>query len=584
MKELFWIPVSPSVAVAIRLLCVNVATVLAMGACATLPAPSAPSNNLRQPLKQLQVTVPSADQDILLKLMNAEFALSRGDVDSATRDYLEAAALSNDPAVATQATQLALLGKHWDLAQQALTRWQVLTPNDMGILQARTTLDLVDGRSDAAYAALVELIRQYPDDKGWQAVSLTLLSAPDKKLAGDLLQRVATPELLGKQSEIWIAISQLALKLERVEMATQLAEQAVAHFHSGEAYAWSAQLALRAGDSKRARNLYAESMQHDAKNPRLRMGYAKLLGDMGENAEAARLLARGPQDDLVYAARAAYAARASDKNLLEALYKEVEALSLPRPSERLILLGQLAELLERKIDAQRWYVQIDSGDHYFDAQMRVAVLLDAQGKSVDALELVHAIQARAGDDHKVLGEGFQLEAELLNHQEQRQQAIDAYTRGLKVLSDDTRLLYGRALLSEELDQIASAEKDLRRVIELKPNDADALNALGYTLADRTDHKDEALGLIQKALSLKPDDPAIIDSLGWVQYRLGQIEDAVKSLRRAFEHQPDAEIAAHFGEVLWISGQKDEARKVWALGRKQNGKNKSLLETLRRLGA
>ena len=157
----------------------------------------------------------------------------------------------------------------------------------------------------------------------------------------------------------------------------------------------------------------------------------------------------------------------------------------------------------------------------------------------------------------------------MNHQDRRPQAVDAYTRGLKALPDDTRLLYGRALLNEELDQTANAEKDLRRVVELKPNDADALNALGYTLADRTEHKDEALGLIQKALSLKPDDPAIIDSLGWVQYRLGNLVDAVKSLRRAFERQPDAEIAAHFGEVLWISGNKDEARKVWAEGSRQD---------------
>ncbi len=583
MKTLVWI--SSSSALARRLFGAGIVAATMLSACATLPATSKHSPNASEPLIHLQVPAQSPDQDVLLKLMSAEFALSHGDVDTAGSGYLDAALISNDPAVAAQATQVALAGKHWDRANQALSRWQVLSPNDAGILQARATLDLVAGHSDAAYASLLELVRLHPDAKGWQAVGLTLLSAPDKKLSGDLLQRLATPEQLGTQGEIWIAISQLALKLDRAALSSQLADQAVTRFHTSEAYAWAAQLALRAGDQKRAKTLYAESLQHDAKNPRLRIGYAKLLSDMGENAEAARLLSRGPQDDLIYSARAAYAARASDKELIEALYKEIEALPAPRPSERLTLLGQLAELLELKPEAQRWYAQIDEeDDHYFDAQTRIAILLDQQGKGTDALELVHTIQARAGDDRKALGEAFQLEAELLNHQDRRPQAVDAYTRGLKALPDDTRLLYGRALLSEELNQTANAEKDLRRVVELKPNDADALNALGYTLADRTEHKDEALGLIQKALSLKPDDPAIIDSLGWVQYRLGNLNDAVKSLRRAFERQPDAEIAAHFGEVLWISGNKDEARKVWAEGGKQDGKNKSLLETKQRLGA
>jgi tetratricopeptide (TPR) repeat protein len=590
MKKMVRIFSSLFAASALRLFGAGFIVATMLSACATLPATSAHTSNINEPLTHLKVPAQSPDQDLLLKLMSAEFALSHGDVDSAGSGYLDAALISNDPAVAAQATQVALAGKHWDRANQALARWQVLSPNDAGILQARAALDLIAGHTDAAYASLLELVRLHPDGRpqqnnGWQAVGLTLLSAPDKKVAGDLLQRLATPEQLGKQGEIWIAISQLALKLDRSALSTQLADQAVTRFHSSEAYAWAAQLALRADDKKRAKTLYAESLQHDAKNPRLRIGYAKLLSDMGENAEAARLLARGPQDDLIYSARAAYAARASDKKLIVALYKEIEALPAPRPSERLTLLGQLAELLELKPEAQHWYGQVnEDDDHYFDAQTRIAILLDQQGKGAEALELVHTIQARAGDDRKALGEAFQLEAELLNHQDRRSQAVDAYTRGLKALPDDTRLLYGRALLSEEINQTANAEKDLRRVVELKPNDADALNALGYTLADRTEHKDEALGLIQKALSLKPDDPAIIDSLGWVQYRLGNLVDAVKSLRRAFERQPDAEIAAHFGEVLWISGSKDEARKVWAEGGKQDGKNKSLLETQRRLGA
>jgi len=144
------------------------------------------------------------------------------------------------------------------------------------------------------------------------------------------------------------------------------------------------------------------------------------------------------------------------------------------------------------------------------------------------------------------------------------------------------LLYARALLAAEHDDLAAAERDFRRVIELKPDDAEALNALGYTLADRTDRRSEALELIERAIKLKPDEPAIIDSLGWVRYRMGDLDASVKELRRAFAKQDDPEIAAHLGEVLWVKGERDEARKIWEQGRKKDAKNKALLETIRRL--
>jgi Flp pilus assembly protein TadD len=181
-----------------------------------------------------------------------------------------------------------------------------------------------------------------------------------------------------------------------------------------------------------------------------------------------------------------------------------------------------------------------------------------------------------------LGETYLLEAELLNRHKRDADAIAAYDRGLQTLPDDVRLLYARALLNDDLGHVDAAVRDLRRVLELKPDDANAMNALGYTLADRTDHKAEALELIQKALTLKPGEPAIIDSLGWVQYRMGNLDEALEQLRLAYGKQPDAEIAAHLGEVLWVSGQKDEARRVWDQGRKRDDKNKVLIETMKRL--
>ena len=161
-------------------------------------------------------------------------------------------------------------------------------------------------------------------------------------------------------------------------------------------------------------------------------------------------------------------------------------------------------------------------------------------------------------------------------------AAAVYTRGLDQLPGDPRLLYARAMLAIELDDLAGAEKDLMRVIEDDPENADALNALGYTLADRTPRINEAVVLIEKALKLKPDEAAIIDSFGWAQYRLGHLDDAVAHLRKAYAKSPDTEIAAHLGEVLWVKGERDEARRIWEQGRAKDPENKVLGEAMRRL--
>jgi tetratricopeptide (TPR) repeat protein len=569
----------------VRNAAIGVLAAVFLGACATLPSTSgsrAGAHAPAQPLERLKVAPVPSDQDSLKLMLAGQFALSSGDLSGAARDYSQAARLSDDPALAGQATHIALAAKQWDLAREDLAHWQTLRNDDPGVWQARAVLALHDRKPDAAYEDLQRLARQ-PEGKGWSAIAQVLLSDDDKEQAAAKLERIAKPDRLGDKVQTWIAMSQLAARLERPALAQSLATQAVTRFKTADAYAWAAQLKLKAGDKAGARALFADALHRDAGNTHMRLAYAALLSELGDNAEAARILAQGPQDDFTFAARAAYCARADDKKLTEALYREVKALPEPRPDDRMHLLGQLSELLDHKADALAWYDQISpDSEHGFEVQLRIAILQDDNGKTVEALALVHELQARAADDSKELGETYLLEAELLSRHQREKDAIAAYDRGLQTLPDDVRLLYARALLNDDLGHVDAAVRDLRRVLELKPDDANAMNALGYTLADRTDHKAEALELIQKALTLKPGEPAIIDSLGWVQYRLGNLDQALEQLRRAYDKQPDAEIAAHLGEVLWVSGQKDEARRVWDQGRKKDDKNKVLIETMKRL--
>ena len=540
-----------------------------------------------QPLQRLnlaQIAAPESGsaRDSLTLQMAAEFALSAGNLDEAVAYYAQAAQASDNPAIAAQAARVAISAKQWRAARAGVARWQTLQPDASALWQARAILALHDGKTEAAYADLLRLAQQ-PNAAGWRPVALALMETADKQQSAEVLQRLATPDLLGAKAATWVAVSQLASHLGDLALAQSLADAAVKKFSDADAYAWAAQLKYHSGDKAGARELFAAALKRDGKNTRLRVAYAALLGQMDDNAEAARILAQGSQDEYTYAARAAYAARADNKPLIDALYRELSALPPPRSGTRLNLLGMLAELLEHNAQALDWYRQVPNDDsHWFQAQMRTALLLDGQGNTTGALDMLHRLQAGTGDDDKQLGDAFMLEAEILAKHGRGAEAVAVYDRGMNALPDDARLLYARALLNADLNHVDAAVRDLRHLIQLQPDNADALNALGYTLADSTGHRAEALALIEKALALKPGEPAIIDSLGWVQYRLGHLDEALTHLRAAYAKQPDPEIAAHLGEVLWVSGQKAEARKIWAQGRKKDAKDKVLMETIKRL--
>ena len=561
------------------------ALAVTMTGCVNTPQRAAQHAQREQPLQRLHVPDAGPDKDLLALLLAGDFALSQSDLATATHEYVKAAQLSSDPQIAEQAVRYAIAARDWDLAKVARKRWSELAPGDVGLRQIDATLDIAAGDAKSAFEALNELAKQ-PHGKGWRLIGQVLLGSPDKKMAGDLLEQCLKANTLpGDQAEIWLAISQLAFKLDRKPLAKELADTAEKKFASADTLAWSAQLAAENGDKTRAKQRYAEAVKKAPKNIRLRSAYATLLAEGGDNLAAAQILAQGPQDDYTYAARAAYAARADDKSAMRALYNELKAQPEHERIGQTHLLGQLAELLEMKEASLTWYQQVpDDSPRWFDAQLRIAVLLDGSGKQSDALGLAHELQARAGDEPKRVGEAYLLEAELLSHREQNDAAIGTYTRGLQALPDDPRLLYARALLYANLERVPEAEHDLRRVLELKPDDIDAMNALGYTLADGNQKLQEALGLIEHAMKAKPDEPAVIDSFGWVQFRLGHLDEAEKALRRAYAKQSDAEIAAHLGEVLWSAGRKDEARQVFEQGRKKDAKNKALLDTMRRLGA
>ena len=563
----------------------RLAAALAVTTAFLLSACAAPVREMpRKAEAEQSVHAVAEARDLPLKLIGAEFALQRGDLATAAKGYAEASTLSADAAIAEQATRLALASKQWSLAHASLQRWQSLDPKAVGILQSKAWIALAEDDVEAAYAALAELAGRGGETR-WRPIAQALIAAKDKKISAALLARLATAQRLGNNDQDWVAMSQLAFKLDDKALAERLSAESVKRFNSGDALAWSAQLALDRNDKDTARQRFAQALKRDPDSLRLRTGYAALLAETGDNAAAARTLSVGKQTDVVYGARAAYLVRSDDKGLLAALYREIEADKSERSGKRIYLLGQLAELMKENSQAIDWYRQVpESDEHWFAAGMRVVVLSDKDGDAGRSASKLEELRLAAAPESGEAVDLILLEAELLIAKGSKAAALAIYSRGLELTPDEPRLLYARAMLSIEMDDLASGESDLRKVLATDPESADALNALGYTLVDRTNRLSEAVELIKKAIKIKPEEPAIIDSYGWAQYRLGNFEESVKLLRKAYAKQPDSEVAAHLGEVLWVSGDRDEARQIWEQGRKKDADNKVLIETMKRLAS
>jgi tetratricopeptide (TPR) repeat protein len=243
------------------------------------------------------------------------------------------------------------------------------------------------------------------------------------------------------------------------------------------------------------------------------------------------------------------------------------------------LLGQVAEEQKLWPRAVEWYEQIKTGEHALPARMRTANAIAKQGRLDEARDFLKRVGADNPDEQVQL---VVAEAQLLRDVNRHGDAFEVLEQALTADPEQPELLYDFALTAEKLERFDLLESKLRRLIEVRPDHAHAYNALGYSLAERNLRLPEARKLIERALELAPEDYFIIDSLGWVQYREGDLEGAAETLRRAYNGRPDAEIGAHLGEVLWVLGERDEADRVWQESLKSSPGNETLIKTIKRL--
>jgi tetratricopeptide (TPR) repeat protein len=523
---------------------------------------------------------------VLTSTLAGEFALQAGKLDDAARWYLDAArSAEGDAGLAERATRLALLANNDARAASAIALWRQRAPEALPLRAAEATLSLRHHDAPAALGQLEALLRD-KDPNGWRYALAALGSgSKDPQMTSQLLTELVDAKAIPNLLPAWLAFGGLAQKLDQQALAARFVDEVVARFPGEPRVALLRASQLRvAGKPDEARKVLAGLDNATQNNADLRLAVAAEYDALGDSEAAAAVLGRGVQDNQSFSLRASLLAKAEDKTALQQLYAQLQRTSSKPDPDRRLLLGQTAEFLKRMDEALAWYRSVPAPPQRWQARLRAANVLHELKRGAAAYGELHALQSDASADEDVRRDAYLLEADLRQKDGELPGEMDAFAHGLAAFPDDTGLLYARSLSWERRDDIAHTEADLRKVLVAEPDNIAALNALGYTLADRTTRYDEALQLIDRARVAEPDNPAIIDSHGWVLYRLGRTKEALVELQRALLVQKDPEIAAHLGEVLWVTGDKAGARKAFDEARKLEPGNRSLQRALQRTGA
>lgn len=525
----------------------------------------------------------SLSKDVMYKILIAEFAGRRGQVDVALDNYLEVAEATRDPSVAERAVRIAVFSRDQERGLRASRLWTEIAPQNLDARRVHGALLMRADRLDEAIEELAVIVEP-PNDNvtRFSLIGDMLAREKDKSAAVQVMDRIvirhpdntdatfAYVQLLGRTGDYGAALNLLDGFLEKVP-------------DHERAVIYKAGLLQREGRTTEALDVLAGYLERAPQSEDVRMTYARLLVDAKRYEDARSqfelLSTQNPEDgDVAYALGLLllqtnrYVEAKTQFNRLVELGKRVDA--------AYYYLGQIGESEEDFNAALDAYKRVGDGDHRLNSQIRVAMLLAEQDKVPQARAHLHGIRV---NNQQEAVRVYRSEAEILVRKERLSDAMTVYDAALEDFPQNGDLLYARAMLAEKLDLLDILERDLRDILSREPNNADALNALGYTLADRTDRYEEALEFIKRAYELRPDDHYIVDSLGWIMYRLGRYDEALKYLRRAMELKGDPEVAAHLGEVLWVMGDKQEARKIWETALESTPEDKRLLDVIKRFG-
>lgn len=541
----------------------------------------------------------SLSAPLFYQLLLGELNVREGDPGAGYSLILDAARRTRDAQLYQRAVEVALQGRSGDAALAAARAWAQELPGSLEADRFVLQILLALNRVGETGSVLRDLIRDTPlaeRSDTINAIPQTFGRVQDKALAASVVREAVTPSLTQPETAAaaWTTVGRMELAQNRNAAALEAARQG----HSADpASPYPALLALELferGETNAEplilRQINASS-RRSANDTAVALNYARLLIDLQRNGDARRELAslttRQPDEAEAWLLLASVQlqdnALPETKASVSQFLRLAQGSSDPRlrrlQTQAYLMAAQVAEKQGDIAGAGAWLDRIESPEDVLAAQLRRASLLARQGRLDEGRALLRSQPERRPGDARLK---LIAEAQLLRDFKAYREAYEVYGEAVRRFPDDADLLYEQAMVAEKSERLADMERLLRELIRRKPDFHHAYNALGYSLADRNLRLPEAKALIEKAVSLAPDDAFIQDSLGWVEFRLGNLPRAIEILTAAYRKRPDAEIAAHLGEVLWTAGQRDQARKIWREGLLTAPDNETLLSTLKRL--
>ena len=570
------------------------------GLCLSLgllaPAHAQPAPTLAFPPAQ----APALSAELFYQLLLAEFQLQSNDPGAAYSLMLDAAKRTQRPELYRRAVEIALQNRAGNAALAAARDWSAAFPDADEPYRYELQILLALNRPADVSRTLRNLIRLTPPPRRSEVISAipqTLARTSDRAAALAAARDALQPALRDPQTaaSAWAAIGRMEMELSAFDAALHAARAGL-QAQGDSPYAAALAIELFEREVPGAEPLVLAYLQRTAgtaaeHRSTLHLAYIRALIDLRRSADAQREVEQliGLQPELPQAwllqgilltqQRRATAAEAALERYLELSRALPEDEARPGQTQAFLHLAQIAEQRRDFDAANAWLDRIENAEDILSAQIRRATILARQGQIEQARALIRGQPER---DESEARRKLLAEAHLLREVKAYEEAYQAFSLAAERFPDDPDLIYEQALAAERAGRFERMEALLRGLIERQPDYHHAYNALGYSLADRNERLTEAKSLIQKALAAAPNDAYILDSLGWVEFRLGNKQEALRILQDAFRRLPDAEIAAHLGEVHWALGQREEALSVWREGLLLNPENETLLNTLQRL--
>lgn len=554
-----------------------------LSACSTQPNTDKRMANITAtPAIMPQSPEQGLSTDILYKLLVAEIAGQRDQVEISTKNYLDVAHATHDLDIIKRATQVALYAEDENKAEELARLWIAV---DYGDMDAHKILAKIAYKAGDATTALEHL---------------------DIVFTSDALS-------LGLEQKLWVVVDIFNLKDSSEQTKIILEELMAEHQNSADALFAYAKVLIYLKAFHEALTTLEKAMPLQPENENIGTTYVAVLNQMGRIDEGlAWLEATLQKNEDAFYLRIFHARLLFDLNLFDDAKHQFEILLQQKPNDPNVLfslgllymhlgdveaaeqsflqlaeipnyvadakyhLGRVAETKKDFLAALELYQTVTGGNNYFNAQTRIGILLGKQNKLKEAQAYLRRIPVQNEQQRYFL---IQTEAEILANAKQYQVAMDIYDEAVQE-QYNTELLYARAMLAEKMGRLDILEQDLRTILAQEPNNAQVLNALGYTLADKTSRYDEAYEFIEQAIAINPHDYHILDSMGWILYQQGELEQAIIYLNKALQKKPDdPEISAHLGEVLWMKGEKKAARATWDAAIKKTPDDEKLRQVI-----